>query len=224
MTTEPERDPLLLDHEVDGISELDNNLPRWWVWLFYLSILFSVAYTGFYHVLGLGALQATEYEREVALHLRRQALLAQQSSGDLAPTEATADPAILAEGRQVYAMHCAVCHGAQGQGMVGPNLADDFFLHGATYADTMHTIQEGVLAKGMIAWKKVLRPAQTAPHGGQGSRVLPGKPVHPHQRASSSATALLLMNNGNPAALRIVRPSSARSSGRRTCSSSPSPC
>ena len=61
------RDPLLLDHEADGIKELDNNLPRWWVWLFYLSIAYGVFYMTYYHVLKAGDLQIAEYEKDRAV-------------------------------------------------------------------------------------------------------------------------------------------------------------
>ncbi len=64
MSQDP-KEPLLLDHDYDGIRELDNNLPRWWVWLFYLSIVFAVIYMLYYHVLRIGNLQAAEYEKEM---------------------------------------------------------------------------------------------------------------------------------------------------------------
>ena len=71
MSNDP-KDPLLLDHDYDGIQELDNNLPRWWVWLFYITIIFSAVYLLYYHVLGLGNLQAAEYEKEMKAGARRQ--------------------------------------------------------------------------------------------------------------------------------------------------------
>lgn len=145
-------------HEVDGITELDNRLPRWWVWLFNLTILFSVVYLLYYHVLRLGDLQAAQYDRELA-RARGVTAGAEPASSGPSNDEPSTDPTVLARGRSLFAANCAVCHAPDGGGLIGPNLTDEYFLHGPTFADSVRTITEGVPAKGMISWKAQLRPA-----------------------------------------------------------------
>ena len=158
--SENPQDPLLLDHEYDGIRELDNKLPRWWVWLFYITIVFSAVYLLFYHVLHLGPLSADEYkiEMEIGQKLKAGAMGAFEKS---IPTQhPLTDPAVLNVGRAIYAQSCAPCHRADGGGLVGPNLTDDYWIHGSNYTDTVSVIWNGVPAKGMVTWKNVLKPDQ----------------------------------------------------------------
>lgn len=148
------KDPLLLDHEADGIKELDNNLPAWWVWLFYLCVIWGVAYLGYYHVLAKGDLQKAEYDKEMAAgNAIKGAALAKFES-----SVATVEPAKQQEnvdhGRQLFATYCAPCHRADAGGLVGPNLCDDYWIHGPTFADTVKVIWNGVPDKGMLAWKE----------------------------------------------------------------------
>src|SRR5262245_21819440 len=159
MNNDPQ-EPKLLEHEVDGIRDLDNLLPRWWLWLFYLSTVFAVAYLFYYHVFHAGNLQAAEYTREAKQgeQIKAAAIASFESSiGTLTPS---ADQAILAEGRQIFTTYCAPCHRADGGGLVGPNLCDDYWIHGSNYVDTLHTIINGVPAKGMITWRGLLKPSQ----------------------------------------------------------------
>ncbi|MFO1460809.1 MAG: cbb3-type cytochrome c oxidase N-terminal domain-containing protein [Verrucomicrobiota bacterium] len=155
---ESKKDPLLLDHDADGIQELDNNLPRWWVWLFYLCILFSGVYLTYYHVLGKGDLQIAAYRREMtagdAIKNAAQAQF-EASLSSLAPSK---NEALLARGGQVFLTYCSPCHRADGGGLVGPNLCDDYWIHGSTYADNLKVIINGVPEKGMLTWKGVLTP------------------------------------------------------------------
>lgn len=153
-----EKDPLLIDHEIDGIQELDNLLPRWWVWLFYLSIAFAVVYMLYYHVFDWGDPSLVKYKKEMA-HAQAQLELMRGDEPDpLANPEPSADPAVLASGASLFARNCMICHGDKGQGGIGPNLTDDYFIHGGTFADKVHVIREGVPAKGMIPWKTTLKP------------------------------------------------------------------
>ncbi len=154
--TKPDQDEaaLLLDHEYDGIRELDNQLPGWWLWLFYLSILFSIVYLTYYHVLGPQYSSQAAYEEEVArAHAAGLGIHYEAWGPDVEPV---ADAESLAVGQQVFVSQCAVCHGQLGEGLIGPNFTDDFFLHGPTFADTVRTIEEGVPEKGMISWKTQL--------------------------------------------------------------------
>lgn len=151
-------EPLIPNHEADGIHELDNLLPRWWVWLFYFTIFFSVAYLGYYHVLKAGDLQIDEYRKEAKRgeEIKGVALAKFEASiGTLAPD---ADKAVLAQGQQIYTTMCAPCHRPDGGGLVGPNFCDDYWIHGSNYVDTIKTIVNGVPEKGMITWRGLLKP------------------------------------------------------------------
>ena len=159
MSNDPQK-PLLLDHNYDGIQELDNNLPRWWVWLFYITIIYAAVYLVYYHVTGSGDLQAAEYASEMkAGEQIKNAAMGKFESG-LATLQPSSDAAVLEDGRQTYVKYCAPCHRADGGGLVGPNLTDDYWIHGGNYTDTVKIIWDGVPAKGMITWKAVLKPDQ----------------------------------------------------------------
>jgi cytochrome c oxidase cbb3-type subunit 3 len=154
------KEPLLLDHEADGIKELDNNLPRWWVWLFNLCIAFAAVYLVYYHVLKMGDLQAAEYDKEAKRgEIIKSAALA-QFEASIATLQPQKDPEVLARGRQVFMTYCSPCHGPQGQGIVGPNLCDDYWIHGSNFVDNVKVIVNGVPEKGMITWKGQLKPAE----------------------------------------------------------------
>jgi len=161
-----ERDELL-DHSYDGIREYNNPLPRWWLWLFYGTILFAMFYIPWYF-LGYGLTGPQEWQQEVS-EAAKQAPAATPSAGAPQPagtsTAAVApapprDAATLAAGKEIFAANCVPCHGPQGQGLIGPNLTDNYWLHGNTFADIQNTIVNGVPDKGMIAWRATLGPAK----------------------------------------------------------------
>ena len=159
MSNDP-KEPLLLDHNYDGIQELDNQLPRWWVWLFYITIIFSAIYLVYYHVAKAGDLQAAEYDKEMkAGAALKNVAMTKFEAGIPAMTPAN-DAVVLDSGHQIYTKFCAPCHRVDGGGLVGPNLTDDYWIHGSNYVDTVKVIWDGVPAKGMITWKTVLKPDQ----------------------------------------------------------------
>jgi cytochrome c oxidase cbb3-type subunit III len=156
-------DPLLLDHEVDGIRELDNKLPRWWVWLFYLTILFAAVYMSYYHVLAKGALATqgqmlTEYQAEMTIGEALKAAAMTKFEATMSSLQPSQDPEVLARGKKTFLLLCAPCHRPDGGGLVGPNLTDDYWVHGSNFVDNITTIWNGVPAKGMITWKNMLKP------------------------------------------------------------------
>src|SRR5579871_4751798 len=115
----PGEEDLLLAHDADGIRELDNLLPRWWVWLFYLTIVFAAVYLLYYHVLRRGDLQAAQYERESkAGELIKSAALSKFESS-LSSLEPSQDPVVIAKGHQTFSTLCAPCHRADAGGLVG---------------------------------------------------------------------------------------------------------
>ena len=153
------QEPLLLDHEYDGIRELDNKLPRWWVWLFNLSILFAAVYLLYYHVLSKGQLMAAEYQDEMRFGNEIKARAMTEFENNIASLQPSKDPAVLAEGKETFMKMCAPCHRADGGGLVGPNLCDDYWIHGSNFVDNLRTIWDGVPSKGMVTWKTTLKPS-----------------------------------------------------------------
>ncbi|RKR83573.1 cytochrome c oxidase cbb3-type subunit 3 [Mucilaginibacter gracilis] len=160
---EEEKD-LLIAHDYDGIQELDNPIPAWFMYLFYGTIIFGICYLLTYHVFGLGQLQYDEYKTEMAQadvakkeYLSKAANLVDENS-----VKSSSDPAVISAGQAIFTLRCAPCHGDHGQGNVGPNLTDDYWLHGSKINDLFKTIKYGVLAKGMPTWEKQLSPRQIA--------------------------------------------------------------
>lgn len=254
-------DDKIMNHDYDGIRELDNDMPPWWLWLFYITIIWAVGYMLYYHVFGWGDLQIAEYNKEMdpnwvataegpdrasffyrspfydrdeeltprlererleaeqlALEqeTRRQEALARAERGaepgvslaqlrfddlileamrkagpedleklqnafpqiyaaladegmDMQPAAAESpagtvaasytalmDEASLAAGNSIYQKNCASCHGNAGQGGIGPNLTDDYWIHGGGIDNVVHITKVGVPAKGMIAWQPIL--------------------------------------------------------------------
>lgn len=155
-----QNDPLLLDHDADGIRELDNNLPRWWVWLFYITHIYSVVYLGYYHVFAKEKTSAAEYAVEKAAGDKIKNASMVKFEGTMSALEPGGDKAELTQGRQTFDLLCAPCHRVDGGGLVGPNLCDDFWIHGSNFVDNVKTIWNGVPEKGMITWKTTLNPQQ----------------------------------------------------------------
>ncbi|MBS7563327.1 c-type cytochrome [Mucilaginibacter sp. Bleaf8] len=159
-----EEKSILIEHEYDGIQELDNPTPAWFMGLFYVSIVFAVAYFLGYHVFGIGQLQDQEYVTEMKIAAKeKEAYLAKAANRvDESTVTLSTDPAALASGQAVFKASCMPCHGDKAQGVVGPNLTDDFWLHGGKINDVFKTIKYGVTAKGMPTWEKQLTPKQIA--------------------------------------------------------------
>ncbi len=234
---------VLLDHDYDGIHELDNDLPPWWLYLFYFSIVFAIVYMLDYHVFHISGLSAEEYQMEVnpnwkpaeqagtnnpfhfyhtpwhtdneevtpyiqkkylayngplnssevliveAMrrsdgetleklkdafpkmwdYLQRSGANASIPSAPLASAaaeeeieeiEALTDATDINSGHEIFVKNCVSCHGVQGQGGIGPNLTDDYWLHGSDISHIAHTITTGVPSKGMITWRGVLSKKQ----------------------------------------------------------------
>lgn len=171
----------LLDHEYDGIREYDNPLPRWWVWIWAGSAVFSFAYFFHYHISGNGESVAAAYEADVraAREQEAKANLAQPVSEE-SLGKLMNDAALMNDTKSLFAARCAVCHGDKAQGLIGPNLTDNAWIHGqGTLTDIYGVINAGVLTKGMPAWGKQLSPIEVrklaAFIGTQRGRSLPGK-------------------------------------------------
>jgi cytochrome c oxidase cbb3-type subunit 3 len=152
---------ILLDHNYDGIRELDNHLPPWWKWLFYFTIGFAVVYLFVFDVFDTLPTQLQEYESEVAYaQSEAQKLKASNpvAAIDENTVEAITDALALADGKVTYLNTCASCHRKDGGGDIGPNLTDDYWLHGGKMTDVYKVVKHGVVGTNMIAWDGVISP------------------------------------------------------------------
>lgn len=156
-----EEDTILLSHDYDGIKELDNHLPPWWKYLFYLGIIVAVVYAFLYHVSGTLPLQEEEYQIELALAAQQAEIrkLEAGNSIDENNVEFSDASEVLANGKEIYAGKCIACHASDGGGGVGPNLTDEYWIHGGNIKDIFKTIKIGVPQKGMISWQNQLTPS-----------------------------------------------------------------
>lgn len=153
---------IMLDHNYDGIRELDNNLPPWWKYGFYVTIVWAVIYMIHFHVTNTGKLQTAEYEDqltqakvEMEEYRKKAANLVDENNA----TTLTDEPS-LTSGKNIYMDNCAACHGRGGEGGVGPNLTDDYWLHSGGIKDIFKTIKFGYPEKGMKAWQQDLGAKQ----------------------------------------------------------------
>lgn len=154
---------ILLDHDYDGIKELDNSLPPWWKYGFYLTIVVSVIYLWYYHGGGNGPSSYDEYVAAIRKGEEEKAAYLAKTAGNIDETNVVmADGTGIEEGKTLFQKNCAACHGNDGGGSVGPNLADEYWLHGGSLADVFSTIKYGVPDKGMKSWKDDFSPRQIA--------------------------------------------------------------
>lgn len=155
--SQPERDVIIEGHDYDGILEYDNPMPGWWLGIFYLTIVWSLFY-----VVGISLGYINSYEDD--LNVESQRLFAIQHAAkadapDVTPEYLAAllgNEEVLARGSDAYTATCAACHGQVGEGMIGPNLTDDHWLHGGSLTDMYDVVYDGVLDKGMPAWGNIL--------------------------------------------------------------------
>lgn len=149
------------DHDFDGIRELDNRIPPWFTLLFLGTIVFGAAYLLDYHVFGTSRLMAAEYQEEMAVAaIQRRVALANEGTIDEATLAPLTEGAALGRGEDLYKKYCVSCHGGRGEGLVGPNLTDDYWIHGGGVKNIFTTVKMGVPAKGMISWQLVFTPKQ----------------------------------------------------------------
>jgi len=150
---------LMEDHDYDGIRELDNPLPPWWLYLFYGTVVFGAVYLVRNHVLD-GQNQYQEFEQNMAIAQQEVEAYHNQLPEQQALT-ASQDDNILAKGKEIYSLYCKVCHRPDGGGGIGPNLTDNFWINGAQLQDIYNVISNGGRpGKGMVAWKNSLNATQ----------------------------------------------------------------
>jgi len=152
----------VFDHDFDGIQEYDNPMPGWLMAIWWGAILFAVLYLGFYALAFGENSMENEYRAEAEGELASiQAWFDANPLVPPTPDELLAgasNPEVLALGRERFAKTCAACHGEQAQGLIGPNLTDDHWLHGGQVAQIFQTVAKGVPAKGMPPWGRAIPP------------------------------------------------------------------
>ena len=180
---------VMLDHNYDGIKELDNVLPPWWVYLFYGTIIFAGIYLVRYEVLGSDN-QAQEFDKEVA-----EAKIAVDEYNKTAPDQMDkekvtllTDAASIAAGKDIFTKNCIPCHRPDAGGQIGPNLTDDMWINGGGIKNVFNTIMEGGRdGKGMISWKATIKPSEIQKVASyvlslQGSKPVNPKPTEPEAK------------------------------------------
>jgi cytochrome c oxidase cbb3-type subunit III len=162
-SVEEEKD-IDLSHDYDGIRELDNKLPPWWVAAFALSILFAMVYLYRYHVSHSAPLMIEELQISMKTAEAEQSAYLAKTGGNVNESNVKMlDAAGIAKGQALFTANCTPCHGPEGQGApVGPNLTDQYWIHGGAIADVFKTIKYGVVEKGMRSWKDDFSPVQMA--------------------------------------------------------------
>ena len=152
---------IMLDHDYDGIKELDNALPPWWKYGFYITIVVAVFYLLKFEVWKTGQDQLQEYTTEMTeAKAQTDAYLAAMKENVDEKTVVMADAAGITAGKELFAKTCVACHMSNGEGGVGPNLTDDYWIHGGSINDVFKTIKYGYPDKGMQSWSSTYSPVQ----------------------------------------------------------------
>lgn len=187
-------DAPVTDHEYDGIQEYDNPMPTWWRRTFWLSFWFAVVYYIHFQLTGNGASVAQSYETDMQ---EFRAFVASQSLGEEMTEEGLTqlmdNPALMKDAHGLFLKRCLQCHADKGQGNIGPNLTDEYWLYGGgTLMDIYESVSQGRPLKGMPAWSRLLSPmdigllvgyvgsirnSQVAGRPPQGKKISPFPPV-----------------------------------------------
>lgn len=155
--TQPDKDKKR-HHEFDGIQEYDNDMPKWWINLFVITIIFGVLYFVWYHLpyFPSQSLLDEYYAASSAAAVETKSRNDRQATEKFDYSKASTDQAFIARGKETFTTTCAPCHASDGGGGVGPNLTDKFWLHGSQPAAIEASIANGVVEKGMPAWAPIL--------------------------------------------------------------------
>ena len=178
-----QEEEIILDHNYDGIKELDNSLPPWWVYMFYATIIFAVVYLVRFEVFD-GDTQEMEYNKAV-IAAKADLDKYKETATDLVDASSVTlltDEKDLARGKAIYNLNCAACHLGDGGGSIGPNLTDENWILGGGIKNVFKTVAEGGRdGKGMVAWNKILKPIDIAKVSSYIISLQGTKPANPKQ-------------------------------------------
>ncbi len=163
ITDSATNDKFVPGHEFDGIRELANEPPFWLSAIFVITVVFSYYYLAKYHIFDAGDLQEEAYKKEMAKYVEDEEEIPDTGTEGNAETKILkpfSDEENLNLGKELFKTNCTVCHLSKGQGLVGPNLTDNYWIHGGSYEDIVNIIIEGVPSKGMISWETQLNKTQ----------------------------------------------------------------
>lgn len=156
-----EEEDIMFHHDFDGIRELDNKVPPWFQFLFYGTIIWSIGYLFYFHILGTGQVQEEEYLSEIQqARLEREILIRTGAFLNEESVTFTDEAAALKSGEEIYLKNCASCHGQNGGGLVGPNLTDEYWINGGGIKNIFVTVKYGVNNTAMQSWQALLSPKE----------------------------------------------------------------
>lgn len=154
----------VLDHEYDGIEELDNPLPGWWLATFYITIVFAAFYFSWQNIFAGGHVHEEAYRADQARLDAKIAAVEAEAAKNFDATKLAAelgDKALVAPGAAVFKANCVTCHGPAAGGVVGPNLTDDYWIHGdGSPVEIWKVVDKGVPEKAMPSWGALIKPEE----------------------------------------------------------------
>ena len=155
--SDQDKDQIIAGHEYDGIQELNNPLPKWWLATFYGPIVFGLIYWGYFELFGGPSHDERLAAAMLDIEKRQSAAVVEYDDASINLDALLADESALATGGEQYAAVCATCHGPEGQGLIGPNLTDPYWIHGdGGLAHILNSFRVGYAEKGMPPWGQVI--------------------------------------------------------------------
>lgn len=159
MSPQPTKDQIR-KHDYDGIQEYDNQLPRWWLITFWLTVLFGFGYWLYDQTFQIGPSSEAALETSLQAIQSKTSAIGEEEVTDEEILLLSQNPQTMIEAKEIFSKNCVACHGAQAQGIIGPNLTDAYWLHGNRPFQIFHVIENGVPEKGMVPWKGILTHEQ----------------------------------------------------------------
>ncbi|KAA6439319.1 c-type cytochrome [Dyadobacter flavalbus] len=192
-----EKHLIIEGHNYDGIHELDNGMPPWLQSLFAGTIVIAIAYFAYYYS-GIGDFQLAELDKEMAQAEIDKKIYMEKVGASMDENNVTqlTDPSVIGEGKKTFQEKCSACHGMDGGGTVGPNLTDNYWLHGTGIKNIFKTVKYGVPEKGMISWEKQLSPTDIQKVASYILSLKGSKPANPKEPQGELMTDEKIAANG----------------------------
>ncbi len=214
---------VLLDHDYDGIKELDNALPPWWKYGFIITIVVAFVYLLNFHVLGYGQNPTQEYQTEIANAQEAKEIYESQNKDKIDESNLKMPLAEeLNPGKEIFTSVCWTCHGKLGEGGAGPNLTDDYWIHKGSLTDVYISIKHGYPDKGMQSWEKNYSPKEILSLAGFIKTLKGTNPANPKapqgdlfsETATADTTAAAIVNEQTTATTKIIKTDSTNTKAK----------